>query len=57
MSATKSDFCEKDLSIEEILETFGKDDDLGKCANCNNLVYSNGIMTCKLIENFGGLCK
>lgn len=42
--------CKKNLSKDEIIMEFGKDDDLGKCAGCDNLMYKNGIITCKLIE-------
>lgn len=39
--------CKKNLSKDEIIMEFGKDDDMGACNSCPNLVYQGGLMTCK----------
>lgn len=45
--------CKKNLSKEEIFLEFGKDDDMGACNGCDNLTYSGGMMTCKVLEESG----
>ena len=47
--------CKKNLSPSEIVLEFGKDDKLEACSSCPNLVYSDGIMTCKKIME--GVCE
>lgn len=42
--------CIKNLTKEEIIMEFGKDEIMKSCNKCNNLIYSSGIMTCKLIN-------
>lgn len=43
--------CLKNLSKDQIILEFAKNDDLGKCNKCDNLEYNNGIMCCKLLDN------
>ncbi len=43
--------CLKNLSKEQIIQEFAKDDDLGKCNQCDNLEYNNGMITCKILNN------
>jgi len=42
--------CIKLLSLDQIKSTFGTSDDLGACNQCPNLVYKDGMVTCKLID-------
>ena len=42
--------CPKNLTQEEIFMEFGKSDDMGACNECSNLKYSNGVMSCKILE-------
>jgi hypothetical protein len=41
--------CKKNLSKEQIFMEFGKDE-MDTCNECPNLIYKNGIMTCKELE-------
>ena len=42
--------CIQGMTHDEILMEFGNDDTMKKCSACSNLTYSNGIMTCELLE-------
>ena len=44
--------CLNDFTTETFNESFGSDDSqLKKCNNCPNMVYEDGIMTCKKFCN------
>ena len=44
--------CKRDLTSEEIINNFGSSsEDIELCNNskCENLVYSNGMLTCSML--------
>lgn len=44
--------CENNYNEETFMESFGKDDEkMKKCNECENMVYENGILTCKKFTN------
>ena len=46
--------CKRDLTSEEIINNFGsssEDIELSNNSKCENLVYSNGMLTCGLLLN------
>ena len=38
--------CKKYLTKEQIISEFGKDDDLGHCAECSHIKFKDGLMIC-----------
>ena len=44
------DQCQRNLSDSQIVMEFGNDDMKG-CKTCPNLVYEDGMMTCKKISD------
>jgi len=44
------DNCKSDLTYKQILQNFGSDEMMKICKTCDNLVYEDGIMTCRLLS-------
>lgn len=45
------DKCINGFTYEQILRNFGSDDSMKVCKNCDNLVYDDGLMLCKIIKD------
>ncbi len=42
--------CKKNLTREQIMVELAKDD-IGSCNSCDNLVYANGILMCRMLSS------
>lgn len=42
--------CKKNLTREQIMVELAKDD-IGSCNSCDNLVYANGMLMCRMLSS------